>query len=394
MKKSLLLITTSLIACQLIGLSKPSDGLAEEVIDINAPDKSKKIEDKLEYRKKSFVSETPKDLKDDLKVGKLSDAGAAAPEIKTLLADIESGKYKNIDSLLISHGGKLILESYFRRGRQNFPHYQMSITKSLTTLALGRAIQLGYIKDINTPVIDYLKEVDRNKLAKGAEKITIKDCLHMGSGIRIPDSKKKDLMRLGSKLKGQGQAEVILSASNPVKPASEREFKYQGTDPSLVMQVIDSVVPGTAEDFIKKELLTPLGVTNYYWQKDVSDLPKSAAGCSMRSRDMMKYGQLVMNNGKWDGSQLIAPDFLKVATGRVKKTYATNYYGYFWWYNDVKVGDKTYPCITARGAGGQYIAVIKSLDLIVVATSHNKGKDARNSLLFIEEKIIPAFAKK
>jgi len=59
----------------------------------------------------------------------------------------------------------------------------------------------------------------------------------------------------------------------------------------------------------------------------------------------------------------------------------------------VKVGDKTYPCITARDAGGQDIAVVKELDLIVVATSHNGGKDARNSLMFIEQKIIPAFAK-
>jgi len=393
MKKSLLLITSCLIASQFAGLCKPSDGLAEEVIDINAPDKSKKIEDALEYRKNPYVSESPKDLKDGLEVGKLADAGAAAPEIKMLLADIEADKYKNIDSLLISHGGKLIFESYFRRGRQNFPHYQMSITKSLTALTLGRAIQLGHFKDINTPVIDYLKDVDRSKLAKGADQIMVKDCLHMGSGIRIPNDKKKDLQRLGKKLKGQGQAEIILTYTDPVKPESERDFKYQGTDPSLVMQVIESVVPGSAEAFIKKELLTPLGVTNYYWQKDVSGFPKSAAGCSMLSRDMMKYGMLVMNDGKWKGKQLIDANFLKEATSAVKKTYATNTYGYFWWGNDVKVGDKTYPCITARGAGGQYIAVVKDLDLIVVATSHNGGKDARNSLLFIEQKIIPAFAK-
>ena len=64
-----------------------------------------------------------------------------------------------IDSLLIWSRGKLLFESYYRRSRANYPHYQMSITKSYTALALGRAIQLGYLKmeDLDKPAIGFLK---------------------------------------------------------------------------------------------------------------------------------------------------------------------------------------------------------------------------------------------
>ena len=204
----------------------------------------------------------------------------------------------------------------------------MSITKSITALALGRAIQLGYIKDINTPVVNYLKDVDQSKLVPGATKLTIAECLNMHSGIRISKEKSRKAIRQRRKLKGQGQAQMVLSLSAPLTKES-KEYKYQGTDPSLVMQVIEAVVPGTAEAFIKKEVLGKLGISNYRWQPDVSGLPKAAAGSSIRSRDMLKLGMLIAQKGKWNGKQLWSEDFIHDATKPIYTNKAGSTYGYF-----------------------------------------------------------------
>jgi CubicO group peptidase (beta-lactamase class C family) len=389
-------LTCFLLACLPLFATnaKPSTGLAPEVTDLNAKDVSYEREKNLTYLKKSFIDPAPGDKKDQLPVGVLGKDGgnrklvlAYARELAQASNDPKTGK---TDSLLIAHKDKLIFEAYFRRGRANYPHYQMSITKSYTAFALGRAIQLGYLtmQDLDKPVVSFLKKVDPSKLADGAEQVTLHEAMHMCSGVRLPKEKIRQLMRSPSLLKGQGQARAYLQFSEPISPYP-REFKYQAADPVLTMQVIESVVPGSAKDFIRDELLKPMQITNYHWQEDVSGLPKSAAGSSFLSRDMIKMGLLVLNDGKWKGKQHLPEAFVKKATHPIKLSYGNAYYGYFWWVEEFEVDGKTYQCKQGRGAGGQFIFMFPELNLVIVATAHNKGMGTM--LRSLPQKLIPAF---
>jgi CubicO group peptidase (beta-lactamase class C family) len=283
-----------------------------------------------------------------------------------------------------------VFESYYRRGRANYPHYQMSITKSYTAMAIGRAIQLGYMamEDLDKPVVDFLTELDGSKLADGAEKITLAEAMNMRSGIRVDKAEARKLMKQPEQLRGQRQIQAYMELTPPI-PDAPRDFKYQGSDPSMAMQVLETIVPGSAENFIKDELLGKLGIVNYHWDADVSGLPKSAAGSSMRSRDMLKWGLLVMNSGTWNGERLIPTEFVKQATARLHTNPNGNAYGYFWWRADTNVKDTAYDCSSARGAGGQFIQIYPGLDLVVVITAHNQGMG--NMLTTAPTRIIPAF---
>jgi len=371
-----------------------SNGLAPEVTALNAKDVSYELENKLPNLETPYISVSPEDKKDGIPVGKLGVDGGNAGAVQNYAAEIANApadeKINNVDSLLISYRGKLIFESYYRRGRANFPHYQMSITKSYTTLALGRAIQLGLLSmaDIDKPAIRFLKELDVAKLAPGADQITLAQAMQMSSGIRLNDDKAKELRTNPALLKGQGEIQAYLQYSDPIPPMP-RKFKYQEADPALVMQVLQSVAPGGAKVFLQNELLKPLGITNYNWESAVSGLPKSAAGCGMRSRDMLKFGMLILNKGRWQGKQLIPEAFVTRATSPLVNSYGPCFYGFFWWVEDFKVGDKTYHCMEGRGAGGQFIFMFPELDLITVVTSHDKGMG--NMLQTLPQKIIPAF---
>jgi len=369
-------------------------GLAPEVTDLNAADVSYAREKEIEYLENPYISTAPADLKDGIPVGKLGVDGGNR-ELVLAFAN-ELARYTDdqhlTDSLLISHKGKLLFESYYRRGRQNYPHYQMSITKSYTALALGRAIQLGHfpMDGLHKPVVDYLKEVDRSKIVAGADRVTLDNAMHMGSGIRLDGEKVRELMKDRAQLKGQGQVRAYLENTAPI-PKGDITFKYQASDPALTMQVVEAVVPGSAEAFIRTELLGKMGITNYGWQEDLSGLPKSAAGCSMRSRDMLKIGMMLMAGGKWKGKQLIPEAFVKRALSPLAHSYGTSHYGYFWWVDDFKVGDRTYHCPAGRGAGGQFILMFPELELIVVITAHNKGMGTM--LQDAPKRIIPAFVE-
>ncbi|MBT7406629.1 MAG: serine hydrolase [Opitutae bacterium] len=377
------------------------NGLTAEITDLNAKDISFQKEKELPYLKKPFISSSPADKNDQLNVGRLGIDGGKKESIlkfvRKLAEPSDSPKHGKTDSLLIAHQGKLIFESYFRRGRANYPHYQMSITKSYTAYAIGRAIQLGYLSmdDLHKPVVSFLKEIKPDKLAKGADKITLDQAMQMRSGIRLPKKKIGEIIQRPSLLRGQGQARAYLQFSQDLPVLSDsslQPFKYQSSDTVLTMQVLEAVVPGTAEAFIREQLLKPMHINNYGWQEDLSGFPKAAAGSSLLSRDMIKMGLLTLNQGKWRGQQHLPLAFVKKATTPLLFNGTTDTdYGYFWWHQVRKVKDKKYPCIQGRGAGGQFIFVFPTLDLVASVTAHNQGMG--KMLRDLPEILIPAFSE-
>jgi CubicO group peptidase (beta-lactamase class C family) len=374
-------------------------GLAPEVTDLNAVDISFQKEKEIQYLHKPFISTKPRNKKDLLPVGELGKDGGKKESIlkfvRKLAEPSDSPKHGKTDSLLIAHQGKLIFESYFRRGRANYPHYQMSITKSYTAYAIGRAIQLDYLSmdDLHKPVVSFLKEIKPDKLAKGADKITLDQAMQMRSGIRLPKKKIGEIIQRPSLLRGQGQARAYLQFSQDLPVLSDsslQPFKYQSSDTVLTMQVLEAVVPGTAEAFIREQLLKPMHISNYGWQEDLSGFPKAAAGSSLLSRDMIKMGLLTLNQGKWRGQQHLPSAFVKKATTPLLFNGTTDTdYGYFWWHQVRKVKDKKYPCIQGRGAGGQFIFVFPTLDLVASVTAHNQGMG--KMLRQLPEVLIQAF---
>ena len=392
--KAFLFIPLFLTSC--ISQDVANNGLGPEVVDLNAEDVSFESEKKIPYLNQPFISPAPRDRKDQLKVGKLGAGGEDRERIlayaRRLAEPSDSVKFGNTDSLLIAHRGKLILEAYYRRGRVNYPHYQMSITKSYTAYAIGRAIQLGHMtmEDLNKPVASFLKDIDSSQLAEGANEITLDQAMQMSSGILLPQKRLSDILSQPEQLLGQGQAQAYLHFTRPLPPAP-KPFKYQASDPVLTMQVLEAVVPGTAEQFICDHLLKPLGISNFNWQEDLSGYPKSAAGSSIRSRDMIKFGLLTLKQGTWNGKQLLPRAFVTKATSPLVQTNEENFYGYFWWHQTREIQGRKYPLIQGRGAGGQFIFVAPSIDLVIVATAHNQGMG--KMLKELPENLIPAFAK-
>jgi CubicO group peptidase (beta-lactamase class C family) len=350
---------------------------------------------------KAFIETAPTDRNDRLMVGNLGIDGGDKDMIVKLAQEIAAGQLDEIDSLLIAHKGKLVFESYYSWGRANLTHPQASATKTYTGLALGRAIQLGYltIADLKKPVVSFLKELDPTKFVEDAEKITLHHALTRRTGIRINEEQRKEFEKKPDQLKGQRMVQTILEQSQPITSENLNSFSYGAYSVDLVMQVIDAVVPGAAEEFIKTELLGKMGITTYRWLSGPSGLPAAGWKSSITSRAMVKLGTLAINKGKWNGEQLIPEAFIAKATNKViptgdykiyggGKDISNQGYGYLWWTADMKVGDKIYHSVSAQGGGGQFIILIEKLDLVVVVTSHERHP---STLQITAEKILPAF---
>ncbi|MTI30777.1 serine hydrolase [Xanthovirga aplysinae] len=391
MKTTKLLILTIVISLNTVFAQENTDSphlandKAPELATFDINKLSYSFEQSLPDLSNAFLDLSPADRADGITVGNLTFNGNKRASIMQLSREIEEGKHGKYDGMLISHQGKLVFESYYRKGRINLPHFQASVTKAYISLAIGRAIQLGYLtmKDLNKPITHLLKDIKLKKPAKGAENITLHHLLSMRSGIRVSADDLESIIANGY---GSNPTQEFLKHSAAISFETQT-FKYQGIDPRITWQVLDSVVPGSAEDFMKNEVLAKIGVNVYGWKKDVE-------GSNMTSRDMLKLGALVMNKGKWNDEQIISAEYLARATSNVTKPtedwIPDNFsYGYFWYQTEMSVKGKSYKTKFAWGGGGQYIVTVEELDLIVVITGHD-GED--KIMAQISETIIPAFA--
>lgn len=111
-----------------------ANGLAPEITDLNAADASYQLEAKLPDLQQAFLNPAPEDRKDGIPVGTLE----STDNIVAFAKEVEEGKHGDVDSLLIAKSGRPLFESYYRRGRTNYPHYQMSIMGDMLKAAPER----------------------------------------------------------------------------------------------------------------------------------------------------------------------------------------------------------------------------------------------------------------
>jgi len=351
----------------------------------------------ISYLEHAFIDTTPADRKDGISVGELGVDGGEQTAALQLAKEIAEGKHGLYDSLLVSHKGQLLFESYYRRGRIDLAGEQASAVKAYTSLALGRAIQLGYLTmaDLDKPLISFFDNLDREKFVEGAERITLKKALTMHGGLSVSEEKWEELQQNPDAIQRQHFIQALFEHSEPIT-AESQTYSYGNFNPPMVMAVIDAVAPGTAQDFIKTEILDKLGITNYLWSDSITGLPEAGWRVSLTSRDMLKLGSVVLNEGRWNGEQLIPVDYLTTATsGLVKPTQDwmpdSFRYGYFWYQTSLTVGDKSYDTTFAWGGGGQRVIVVKDLELVIVITGHDPEDDT--IMTEVSEAILPNFAQ-
>lgn len=359
----------------------------------------------------AWIDTSPNAMQDNLPVAPLALKPEQKAELVELTQAIANGDFGDYDSLLIAQNNQLVFESYFQKGRVDLPHFQASVTKSYTSLAIGRAIQLGYLtlEDLDKPIIQLLPGLQLDTLAQGVERITLHQLMTMRSGIRIPQEQQQAILdstsdpashtagttslnhqqRIGQK--GLAVVQQLLQATAAITPESQR-LKYQGADPRIVMQVLEAAVPESAQAFINQELLGKLHIKDFSWASDNRGLPYAGERASLLSRDMIKLGIMVQNQGYWQGEPVIADAFLKRAThalAQPQEDWIPSDYGYgYFWYRLTTSGHAKSAINMAWGGGGQRIIAIAALDLVIVITGHDRDDRIMPTIL---SKLVPLF---
>ncbi|HLW61947.1 MAG TPA: serine hydrolase [Flavobacterium sp.] len=267
-------------------------------------------------------------------------------------------------SFLIIKSDSIWYESYFDIGAVDSKTNSFSVAKSIVTSALGKAIDLEMIPNLNARVIDYLPELQ----GEFATEVTVGDLASMASGQKWDEHYygptsvttqayfKKDLRK--------------LMLSLPIEQKPGQKFVYQSGDTQLLAMVLEKATKMTLSDFVSKYFWQPMGMEHEaIWQIDQENDGIEKAYCCVASnaRDFARFGKLYMQNGQWNGQQILPMMFVfKSINPRFKES---PQYGYGWWLSDYKNKQIYY----MRGHLGQFVIVIPEDELIIVRLGHLKG---------------------
>ena len=262
----------------------------------------------------------------------------------------------------IAKNGKLVFETYCRstEDRDSFGHIQ-SATKSITSLLFGIVRSEGYIDSPDETLYSIIPE--KFPFDQIKQSITCRHLLSMTSGLSFDN----DVFSL--EIYADKPNDPIKHILNkPLYADPGEQFYYRDCDPHLVSYVIQKLTGKTEEKWAKERLFDPLGIKDYYWDSDHTGTTTGAYGLHLKPRDMAKIGQMVLDNGRWNGSQIVDPAWIEVST---QKQVATQFqtepylydYGYYWWILP------KWQAFTASGHGGNFIFIVPGKNLVVVMTS-------------------------
>lgn len=265
-------------------------------------------------------------------------------------------KNNGIHGVMILRHGSVIAEASFVPYRNDTPHITHSLSKSITALAVGLAIDEGYLS-LDDRIIDiFSKEYNPLNLnILRMKDLTIEHLLTMSSGIQFNEM---GAVTMDDWIKG------YLDAALAFEPGSR--FQYNSMNTFMLSAAIEKRCGRPVSVYLKDRLFDPLGISLPYWEKSPAEIEKGGWGLSLYIEDMAKIGQLLLQKGSWKDRQLIPAEWIELATSQhIETPEQMNRFGYgyhFW----ICPGADAFCC---NGMLGQNIVVLPSSDMVIVTTA-------------------------
>lgn len=212
----------------------------------------------------------------------------------------------NASSLLVAVDGRLLVEEYFGENDASTPVVSLSLAKPLSVVAVGRAIEQGYIRSLDQSAADFLHEWRGTQKAS----ITIRHLLQMRSGLLGQDfsNSRPDIMNRA--YLHPNHAQVIIDEYPLVKvPGSH--YAYANANGELIAPIIKRATGSSYADWLSDEVIKPLGAQGgQVWVNRAGGTAHSGCCALLPPETWLRLSLLLMNEGRWNQEQLLPPGFV------------------------------------------------------------------------------------
>jgi CubicO group peptidase (beta-lactamase class C family) len=329
-------------------------------------------------------------------------AGLSAQRLAQMEQSIRAGDFKQISSVLLARGGRLAYERYFDAEGTEGLRNTRSATKTVTGMLIGLAIDRGLLSGVDARVLDFF--ADRQPLQNPDPRkaqITVEDFLTMSSLLECDDENQfsrgneermylvEDWVRFTLDLPIRGFPDWV---SRPAAAPYGRSWSYCTAGPTTLGPLLERATRQSVPDFARDNLFIPLGITRVKWQSQPLGPAMTGGGLGLRSRDLLKLGQLYLNGGTWNGRRVISAQWVARSISPHAQAREDTDYGYLWWLPTFHSGGRDFKGYAMYGTGGNKVYVFPAEQLVIVVTTTNfrvQGAGALTDRLLTEQ-ILPS----
>jgi len=348
----------------------------------------------------------PPPLDDGWSVARADAVGMSVEKLGAMERAIRAGDFPKLTSVAIARHGKLVYEAYFSETDGGTLHNTRSVTKTVTGMLLGIAIEKGFVAGVDAPVVSFFP--DMRPLANPdprKEAITLEDFLTMSSALECNDGEddsrgneermyvEKDWVKFTLDLPVRkpdgkdGGPRIDRRDGGPRAESVEagnadrgRRFSYCTAGVGTLGGVIERATKTPLAEFANAVLFAPLGIERATWRYSPVGLAFTGGGLELKSRDLLKLAELYLNGGTWNGARVIAESWVSrsvhphatfVAGPPLFRVDDKTEYGYLWWLRSFSANGKTWPVWFMSGNGGNKVVIVPELRLVAVLSSVN-----------------------
>jgi CubicO group peptidase (beta-lactamase class C family) len=295
----------------------------------------------------------------------------------------------DVHSVMIVKDGNVIYSHWQSEGVDSVPHVLHSVSKTFTATAVGLAIADGKMA-LTDKVIDYFPDKLPADVSDNLKAMTVRDLLTMSCGHDVEPSWRGD----------SDQDWVTIFLAHPVVHEPGTFYLYNSLGTYMLSAIVQQVTGEKVVDYLTPRLFEPLHIDKPKWEESPQGINCGGWGLYLKTEDLAKMGQLLLQKGEWNGKQLIPAEWVAEMSkkqvesinpgtrieqaeerGMTKETSDwMQGYGYQMW--RCRPG-----CFRADGARGQYIIVVPDKNAVIAITSN--VEDLQGELNLVWNRILP-----
>ncbi len=303
--------------------------------------------------------------------------GVSSAKIREFI-ETANKQVNSMHSFMLVRHGHVVTEAWWAPESAETPHVLWSLSKSFTSTAVGFAVAEGKLS-VDDLVLPFFPEDAPAEPSSNLKAMRIRDLLTMNTGHQDEVNWRE----------ANDWAKAFLAHPVPHKPGTH--FRYNTPATYMLSAIVQKVTGETVLEYLKPRLFEPLGIVDPKWENSPQGISIGGYGLYVRTEDIAKFGQLYLQQGEWNGKQLLPQSWIQQATSKQVSNGSDptrdwdQGYGFQFW-------RCRHGAYRGDGKDGQFCIVLPEQDAVIAITA-NTG-DMQGELNIVWDNLLPAFSEK